>query len=584
MSNRIGQQLGNYRLIQIIGKGGFADVYLGEHLFLKTFAAIKVLHIQLTSNDWQAFQTEAQTQAKLQHQHIIRVLEFGVDPASQTQYLVMDYASNGTLRRKHPAGAPVPLPLVVSYVKQAADALQFAHDHSVIHRDVKPENMLLGKNDEVLLSDFGIARVVHGTSSFQTHSITGTVSYMAPEQIQGRPGAASDQYALGVTVYEWLCGECPFTGAFYEVMMKKSIEAAPSLRQKAPSLPPVVEQVVMRALERDAQRRYPTIKEFALSLERCAGTFTGVPPTQSFVAPTPPRPSPTPIPPSPPLAPQPSPVTPPGGSGILGSVTALPRPDATYVYWPTFSLPIPDRQRISSGQMMQEPLRTTGSFYQSPVSQITAQATKPPIITRSISNVSIKRSTPVAGYAQGYSGIQQAARPAQSATGPVVLRTTMPGAQSLPQPSGGMQRVGAAQTQMQVARSTSATPPVSSRSPATGAPGSLSYAELASKRSASIWSLTTTLLSILVLFIGFITIGSKQSFLDNGNFTGYQQTLGWESFFVYLLATIGLITGIVAVAKQGIPNDTRTRANWGLALSIIVMVVAIALLASIGGS
>src|SRR5260370_5457995 len=161
MADRVGQQLGNYRLIQLLGEGGFAEVYLGEHIHLGTQAAIKVLHTQLTSNDMDKFSFEARTVARLVHPNIVRVLEFGIE--GKTPFLVMDYASNGTLRQRHPRGTKLPVNLVVSYVKQIADALQYAHEEKLIHRDIKPENMLLGRRNEILLSDFGIAVVAQST-------------------------------------------------------------------------------------------------------------------------------------------------------------------------------------------------------------------------------------------------------------------------------------------------------------------------------------------------------------------------------------------------------------------------------------
>src|SRR5207248_2772751 len=164
-AGREGQQFGNYRLMHLLGRGGFADVYLGEHIYLGTSAAIKVLHTQLESEDVGQFQTEARTIARLVHPHIVRVLEFGVE--GSTPFLVVDYAANGTLRKRHPKGTQLPLPTVVGYVVQAAEALQYAHNQKVIHRDIKPENMLVGRWNELLLSDFGIALVTQ-TSRYQS--------------------------------------------------------------------------------------------------------------------------------------------------------------------------------------------------------------------------------------------------------------------------------------------------------------------------------------------------------------------------------------------------------------------------------
>src|SRR5215472_8514161 len=201
--NRTGQQLGNYRLLRLLGEGGFAEVYLGEHIHLGTQAAIKVLHTQLTSDDVDKFRTEARTIARLIHPHIVRVLDFGVE--GKTPFLFMDYAPNGTLRQHHPKGTLLSLDLIVSYVKQVADALQYAHDEKLIHRDVKPENILLGRRNDILLSDFGIALVAQSSRYQSAQEMAGTMAYMAPEQIQGHPRLASDQYSLGIVVYEWLC-------------------------------------------------------------------------------------------------------------------------------------------------------------------------------------------------------------------------------------------------------------------------------------------------------------------------------------------------------------------------------------------
>src|SRR6266849_6577350 len=153
MNDRIGQQLGNYRLVALLGHGGYAEVYLGQHVRLNLQAAIKLLQTHLTGNEAEHFQQEAQTIATLAHPSIVRVFDFDVQDG--VPFLVMDYALNGSLRRRHPKGSVVPLPQIVPYVKQVSAALQYAHDKKYIHRDVKPENMLIGQREEVLLSDFG---------------------------------------------------------------------------------------------------------------------------------------------------------------------------------------------------------------------------------------------------------------------------------------------------------------------------------------------------------------------------------------------------------------------------------------------
>src|SRR6266566_212608 len=240
MTDRVGQKLGNYHLVRLLGEGGFAEVYLGEHIHLGTLAAIKLLHTQLTTDDMETFRKEARTIAQLEHPHIVRVLDFGVE--GKTPFLVMSYAANGTLRQHHPKGSRLPLATVVIYVKQLADALQYAHDEKLVHRDVKPENMLIGKRQEILLSDFGIAVMAQSSRYQNAQDMAGTITYMAPEQIQGKPRPASDQYSLGIVIYEWLSGTRPFQGSLTE-MVGQHLSVIPSpLREKLPTISPIVEE------------------------------------------------------------------------------------------------------------------------------------------------------------------------------------------------------------------------------------------------------------------------------------------------------------------------------------------------------
>ena len=154
MTHREGQRFGNYRLVRLLGSGSFAEVYLAEHLHLHTYAAIKVLLRSPGEEEEQIFLTEAQTLAQLVHIHIVPVREFGLERSMP--FLVMEYAPGGTLRQKYPKGSCLSLDLVVSMTKQIAAALQYAHNLGIIHRDVKPENLLQGP-ERLLLSDFGIS-------------------------------------------------------------------------------------------------------------------------------------------------------------------------------------------------------------------------------------------------------------------------------------------------------------------------------------------------------------------------------------------------------------------------------------------
>lgn len=268
MADRVGQHFGNYRLVSLLGQGGYAEVYLGQHVRLDLQAAIKVLHAQLTAEESAQFQQEAQTIARLTHPAIVRVFDFDVQDG--VPFLVMDYAPNGSLRQHYPKGSVLPLPQVVSYVKQVVTALQYAHERKFIHRDVKPENMLLGRDGEILLSDFGLAALAHSSGSLSTQEAVGTLAYMAPEQIEGYPRAASDQYALGVVVYEWLCGSRPFEGSLTEVMVQHLSVLPPPLHEHVSTISPEVEQVVLRALAKDPKARFASVRDFAEALEQAS--------------------------------------------------------------------------------------------------------------------------------------------------------------------------------------------------------------------------------------------------------------------------------------------------------------------------
>ncbi len=266
MSDRVGQQLGNYRLIRLLGHGGFADVYLGEHIHLNTLAAIKVLDTRLTSDEITQFRNEARLIARLEHPHIVRILDFGVE--DHIPFLVMSYAPNGTLRQRHPKGTRLPAEHVIPYIRQVAAALQYAHNEKLIHRDVKPENMLIGRNDEILLSDFGLAIVTSSSSKESPRDASGTIAYMAPEQARGKPRPASDQYALAVTVYEWLCGSRPFTGSYEEVAIQHVLNPPTPLHELVPAIAPALEEVVLKALAKDPHQRFASIQDFADAFEQ----------------------------------------------------------------------------------------------------------------------------------------------------------------------------------------------------------------------------------------------------------------------------------------------------------------------------
>ncbi len=270
MVERNGQQLGNYRLIQRLDGGRAAEVYLGEHIFLNTLAAIKIFQVPLLEQDTPAYLREAHAIAGLTHSNIVRVLEFGVQ--DEKFFLVMEYVPGDTLRQNYPPGSRLSPAYVVSLVNQIADALRYAHDHNIIHCNLKPENILLGQDNEVLVSDFGISTVWQTMNSQQVQPSAGTMAYIAPEQFDGKPQRASDQYALAVITYEWLSGEHPFQNDIAATRGQHLHTQAAPLSGKVPGISPAVDEVLNMAIEKDPALRFGSIRAFARALEQACNS------------------------------------------------------------------------------------------------------------------------------------------------------------------------------------------------------------------------------------------------------------------------------------------------------------------------
>jgi serine/threonine protein kinase len=284
------QHIGPYHLLRPLEQGELSEIYLAEHTEQHKRMAIKLLNERLIGDDLAKFFAQARMLSGLRHPHIVSLLDFGMH--GDRGYLVMDYAPNGTLRERHPKGSILPPATVFAYIKQAASGLTYIHDNNFIHCDIKPHNMLLGENDALLINDFGIAIASHSFHSGQ-RNFEGTVIYAAPEQLQGEPHASSDQYALGVVAYEWLCGEKPFSGNFQEIVQQHLFEPPPPLRTKNPALSPFLEQVVMKTLAKKIPARFTNIQAFADALAWAVGQETTQPstteqkPRRQFLSPQP---------------------------------------------------------------------------------------------------------------------------------------------------------------------------------------------------------------------------------------------------------------------------------------------------------
>ncbi|HEY0754326.1 MAG TPA: serine/threonine-protein kinase [Ktedonobacteraceae bacterium] len=275
--NFLGKKFGDYLLLQRLGQGTYGTVYRAKnHDGLDV--AVKVLSSRAVEKDQlDAFVEEAHS-ILLQHPNIVRIIDFG--RAYNHGYLVMNYIPNGNLRQRHPKSTQVPWETVVLYARQIGEALKYIHERGIVHRDIKPENLLIGKNEEILLADFGIATTSHTwDASLTPQKPKGTPLYIAPEQYRGKPVRASDQYALGIVMYEWLAGAPPFVSASPETTMLKHLkDPPPPLRDRVKTLPPQAEELIMRMLEKEPQKRYVSISDFLAALERVQTRVSAIKP------------------------------------------------------------------------------------------------------------------------------------------------------------------------------------------------------------------------------------------------------------------------------------------------------------------
>ncbi len=270
--NLTGKSLGRYHLLEKIGEGGMAVVYKALDITLERHVAIKVIlpYRELSEKFLIRFKREAKALAKLSHPNILKVFDYGEH--DNLPYLAMEYISGGTLKGTI-TGKPIPWQRSAQILIPIARALEAAHAQGVIHRDVKPSNILLANGHDPMLSDFGIAKIIEGDE--ETADLTGsgvgigTPDYMAPEQGVGKADERSDIYALGTVFYQMVTGKLPFKADTpIAVILKKSTDPLPRPTQFVPDLPPVVENVLLKALARDPNNRYKNMNEFAASLER----------------------------------------------------------------------------------------------------------------------------------------------------------------------------------------------------------------------------------------------------------------------------------------------------------------------------
>lgn len=265
--DRTGQQWGQYRIISSLEQGRFSKAYLGEHVSdrSKQFV-IDILPMPLTKENVDVFLQQARRLTQLIHPHILRLVDVGVE--NFIPFVVLDYVSHIPLRQlyKHEGQ---PLDKLLPYLRQMVTALQFAHDRDILHKNIRPDNILLGWSSGTLLCDFAID-VVNQDEQYQnylrTRDAVDAMAYAAPEQIHHHASKASDQYSLAVMIYEWLCGVPPFQGAYFE-MANHHLHTTPTpLRQKVPTISSAVEEVILTALAKDSSKRFGSVSAFLNAL------------------------------------------------------------------------------------------------------------------------------------------------------------------------------------------------------------------------------------------------------------------------------------------------------------------------------
>jgi tRNA A-37 threonylcarbamoyl transferase component Bud32 len=273
MSDLTGQRLGQYQILARVGKGSVSTIYKAYQPKLDRYVAVKVLspHVVDEEGFLERFTQEARAVAQLDHPNIVPVYDF--DQVGDIAYIVMRYVESGTLRSMM-TGKPLELDLVVDIATQVGLALGYAHRHDVIHRDVKPSNILVGEGRWALLTDFGLAKILGGGQQLTRSGVgMGTPDYMAPEQAQGLGGdGRADLYSLGVMLYEMVTGRVPFEADSSMAVVVKHITESPTPPcQYNPDLLPAVEQVILTAMEKDLQMRFQTAEKMVTALVCAAG-------------------------------------------------------------------------------------------------------------------------------------------------------------------------------------------------------------------------------------------------------------------------------------------------------------------------
>ncbi|WP_419392484.1 Stk1 family PASTA domain-containing Ser/Thr kinase [Cytobacillus praedii] len=260
----IGKRIsGRYKILEIIGGGGMANVYLAHDMILDRDVAVKMLRLDFANDEEfiRRFHREAQSATSLAHPNIVSIFDVGEEDS--IYYIVMEYVDGQTLKQYIQQNSPIQVDKVLDIMKQLTSAISHAHQNHIIHRDIKPHNILIDRLGNVKITDFGIAMALSATSITQTNSVLGSVHYLSPEQARGgMANRKSDIYSLGIVMFELLTGRLPFSGeSAVSIALKHLQSETPSLRRWNPSIPQSVENIVFKATAKDPFHRYDSVEE-----------------------------------------------------------------------------------------------------------------------------------------------------------------------------------------------------------------------------------------------------------------------------------------------------------------------------------
>ena len=260
-----------YEIVKSIGEGGMANVYLAEDKILERKVAVKVLRGDLSADDKfiRRFEREAQSVSNLSHKNIVEVYDVGVE--DNEHYIVMEYIEGKTLKQLLKKRESLTLTEVIDIMTQLTDGIAHAHESYIIHRDIKPQNIMIEDNGLIKITDFGIAMALNATQLTQTNSVMGSVHYLPPEQASGKGATIkSDIYSLGILMYELLTGNVPFKGDnAVEIALKHMKDKIPSIRKQNPAIPQSVENILLKAAAKNPRNRYDSAKEMYEDFVHC---------------------------------------------------------------------------------------------------------------------------------------------------------------------------------------------------------------------------------------------------------------------------------------------------------------------------